>query len=52
MKLFSYLFCKHDFEFKRNIYGDEINFLNGRSIWNCKKCNKEKIGQYLHEEIK
>lgn len=34
-------FCKHEYEFVRNIHGDEINYLNGkRSIWKCKKCGK------------
>jgi len=33
------LFCKHEYEFVRNIYGDQINYCNGkRSIWKCKKC--------------
>ena len=36
------LFCKHkDLEFVRNIYGDEINAMNGqRSIWYCSDCRK------------
>lgn len=32
--------CKSQ-SFVRNIYGDEINFLNARSIWQCDAC-----GQY------
>jgi hypothetical protein len=33
--------CEHDYEFVRNIYGDEINACGGyRSIWKCKKCGK------------
>ncbi len=32
-------FCKHEYEFIRNIHGDEINWCGGyRSIWICKKC--------------
>ena len=35
------LFCEHEYEFVRNIYGDEINACGGyRSIWKCKKCGK------------
>lgn len=35
------LFCKHEYEFVRNIHGDEINHMGGkRSIWKCKKCGK------------
>lgn len=37
------LFCKHEYEFVRNIHGDEINHMGGkRSIWRCKKCGKFK----------
>lgn len=33
--------CEHEYEFVRNIYGDEINWCGGyRSIWKCKKCGK------------
>ena len=39
MKWIKRLFCKHEYEFLRNIYGDEINWCGGyRSIWRCKKC--------------
>ena len=36
------LFCNHNTKliFIRNIYGDEINQLNARSIWRCSDCNK------------
>lgn len=44
MKLFSFikrLWCKHrNQKFWRNIYGDEINRLNCRSIWECRDCEK------------
>lgn len=41
MKLIKNLFCEHEYEFVRNIYGDEINACGGyRSIWKCKKCGK------------
>lgn len=40
--------CDHDYEFVRNIYGDEINQHNGyRSLWVCKKCGKEQYRYYL-----
>lgn len=32
------IFCKHEFKFHRNVYGDEINALGCRSIWVCSKC--------------
>lgn len=35
------LFCKHkNITFLRNVYGDEINYINARSIWVCKDCNR------------
>lgn len=41
MKWIKRLFCEHEYEFVRNIYGDEINACGGyRSIWKCKKCGK------------
>lgn len=37
-------FCKHDYEFNSNIYGDWVIQLGYmRSIWKCSKCNK-----YIH----
>jgi hypothetical protein len=34
-------FCEHDMQWVRNIYGDEINYTNGkRSMWKCNKCDK------------
>lgn len=42
--------CKHDYEFVRNIYGDEINNCGGyRSIWKCKKCGKYLYKYELYE---
>lgn len=52
MNWFKRLFkrCEHDYEFVRNIYGDEINFRNGnRSEWRCKKCGKIEYRRYLQE---
>jgi len=43
------LFCKHEYEFLRNIYGDEINYCGGyRSIWRCKKCGALEYRENLH----
>lgn len=45
MKLLKRLFCKHDYEFIRNIHGDEIIFMGfKRSKWKCWKCGKIKLG--------
>lgn len=50
MKLFKRLFCKHDYEFVRNIYGDEIRYLGWkRSEWKCKKCGKVKYSKKHYE---
>ena len=41
MKIIKRLLCRHEYEFVRNIYGDEINHTGGRrSWWRCKKCGK------------
>lgn len=35
------LFCKHEYDFLMNIYGDAIIHSGWkRSIWRCAKCNK------------
>jgi len=35
------LFCKHDYQFVRNIFGDEIHWHGWkRSVWRCSKCGK------------
>ena len=40
--------CKHEYEFIRNIYGDEINQHDGkRSEWKCKKCGKIEYRYHL-----
>lgn len=42
-------FCKHNnIEFIRNIYGDEINYVNARSVWRCKYCGKILYSGYLN----
>jgi len=46
-----YLFCRHDWRFARNIYGDEIIFMNGkRSEWHCLKCRGQQFRNALHSE--
>lgn len=39
------IFCKHTYDFVRNIHGDEINmyFPIKISVWQCKKCSKYKL---------
>lgn len=39
--------CKHDWQHSRNIYGDEINYLNARSIWHCTVCRSAQFRDYL-----
>lgn len=44
------LFCKHyKLKFWRNVYGDEINALNCRSVWECANCQKVILSPYLHQ---
>lgn len=46
------LFCKHEYEFVRNIHGDEINYMGGkRSIWKCKKCGKIQYRDELEKSL-
>ena len=43
--------CEHEYEFVRNIYGDEINWCGGyRSEWRCKKCGKIQYREHLNYE--
>lgn len=45
------LFCNHDYEFVRNIHGDEIEQAGGkRSWWRCRKCGKWTAGEYYNVE--
>ena len=44
--------CEHNYEFIRNIYGDEVNMRDGaRSIWQCHKCRKYKYEKELYDKI-
>ena len=45
--LIKYLFCKHDYVFHRNLYGDESIAANGRSLWYCSKCGKWHVKKEL-----
>lgn len=50
MQFFRRLFCRHEFAFVRNIYGDEIIERGWkRSIWKCRKCGKINLGDLLHD---
>lgn len=45
------LFCRHrEFDFVRNIYGDEINHCGGkRSVWRCRGCGSAVLHADLHD---
>ncbi len=47
------MFCRHDFRFWRNIYGDEI-ILSGwkRSDWKCAKCGQLQLRDYLVDKAR
>lgn len=46
----SLLPCKHNMQFVRNIYGDEIIERGWkRSLWRCHKCGKLKAMEDLHQ---
>jgi hypothetical protein len=50
MKIINRLFCKHDYFWRRNIYGDEINAVNGKRSWVvCSRCGKWKAKDKLEE---
>ena len=43
--------CRHEYEFVRNIYGDEINHVGGmRSLWRCVKCGRRALGTSLQND--
>lgn len=42
------MFCKHDYKFSHNIFGDEINHVDGkRSWWKCSICGDWKAMEAL-----
>ncbi len=50
IKIVRRLLCRHEWEWLRNIYGDEINLAGGkRSWWRCKKCGKLRLSPHLYE---
>ena len=52
MGLIKRLFCEHEWEFDRNIYGDEINAAGGRrSWWRCPKCGAYRLDAHLYLEL-
>ena len=51
MKIIKQLFCRHKFNFIRNIYGDEIQECGYmRSVWKCQKCGAVKEFPDLHKD--
>jgi hypothetical protein len=43
-------FCRHSYEFVRNVYGDEIMSLGWkRSVWRCSKCSNIEYRDNLHD---
>lgn len=41
--------CEHkDVIFERNVHGDEINHLNCRSVWMCRRCGSTLYSQQLN----
>ena len=51
MKFIKRLFCKHEYKFVRNLYGDEIiEYGWSRSVWRCNKCGKYYFTKQLHKE--
>lgn len=50
MNILKKIFCKHNYKFIRNIYGDEIRYLGWkRSEWQCQKCGKYQYKDKLKE---
>lgn len=48
-KLIQNIGCEHEYEFVRNIYGDEINHRNRmRSEWKCIKCDHVQYREDYH----
>ncbi len=44
------LFCKHQYKFIKNLYGDAIIAYESRSIWKCIKCGKNDYRLELHDD--
>lgn len=51
MNILRRMFCKHEWQFVCNIYGDEIIRVGyKRSVWQCSKCGKLRYRNKLHRE--
>jgi hypothetical protein len=51
VRLIKRITCKHNLVWYRNIYGDEINAMNGkRSRWKCAKCYNYFTKSELHTD--
>lgn len=51
MSILKHLLCRHEWQFERNIYGDEINAVGGyRSWWRCPKCGKRCLSPNLYPD--
>jgi hypothetical protein len=51
MNLLTGIFCRHSYEFVRNLYGDQIiEWGYKRSVWRCNKCGKLRGHDKLHDE--
>lgn len=52
MSIIKRMLCRHEYEFVRNIYGDEIVHAGyNRSWWRCKKCGKWKLDPHLYPDL-
>jgi hypothetical protein len=50
---FKQMFCRHEWRFHRNVYGDEIMHRSfNRSEWCCSKCGRWTFRAELHNEEK
>jgi len=49
-RLLRRLFCRHDYRFHQDIYGDEINLANARSLWLCHQCGAWQARPELGDE--
>jgi len=51
--IWALLFCRHRWNFERNIHGDEINYRSGnRSEYWCEKCGLYEYRPSLHKDEK
>jgi hypothetical protein len=51
MRFLKRFFCRHDYAFVRNMFGDEIiNWGWKRSAWKCVHCGKWQGRDYLQKD--